>query len=66
MSATLILLGGLIVAIGLAGLGFNYHRLKETAPKESWYNTIHTKDKYLWYGIDLGNGVKLFAIGNSD
>jgi hypothetical protein len=64
----LVILAGAFVSIAGFGLtGFNYDRLKETADHNVWYQTIHVNSSdNLWYGIDLGNEVHLFVLGDSD
>ncbi|MDF2610265.1 MAG: hypothetical protein K0R92_1739 [Lachnospiraceae bacterium] len=62
------ILTGTFISIGGYGIvEFNYNRLKENANDDAWYQTIHVnRSNNLWYGIDLGNDIHLFVIGNSD
>ncbi len=64
LSFVLILAGALISSAGFGIVGFNFQRLKKEASDDSWYQTIHLSDDYQWYGIDIGNDIHLFNIGN--
>ncbi len=66
VSLIFILAGAIISFVGYSAAGFNYQKLKESTKENVWYQTIHTNDDNFWYGIDLGNDIHLFAIGNTD
>lgn len=66
VSLILILAGTFISFIGYGAAGFNYQKLKEGTNENVWYQTFHMNDDNFWYGIDLGNDISLFAIGNTD
>jgi hypothetical protein len=66
VSLIFILTGAFISIIGYGAAGFNYQKLKDGTKENVWYQTIHTNEDSFWYGIDLGNGINLFVIGNSD
>lgn len=66
LSLILILSGAVISIAGFGAVGFQYDDLKEQAKKDTWYQTIHINDDNLWYGINLGNNIHLFSIGNAE
>ncbi len=66
LSLIFILTGAFISVAGYGIVDFNSKRLIECAKEDTWYQTIHVNsDNNLWYGIDLGDDVTLFGIGNS-
>ncbi len=66
VSLIFIITGTIISIVGFGTAGFKYNRLKDDSVKDAWYQTIHINDKNFWYGIDLGDDIHLFVIGNSD
>jgi len=53
-----------ISVVGFGMTGFNYDHLKDEAREDSWYQTIHINNDNIWYGIDSGENIHLFQIGN--
>ncbi len=66
LSLILILAGAAISITGFGAVGFHYDDLKEQAIKETWYQTIHINNDNLWYGVKLGDNIRLFGIGNTE
>lgn len=66
LGLVLILVGVLVSAAGFGVAGFNYNQLKNNVNDDNWYQTIHSSNDNLWYGIDLGNNIHLFSIGEAE
>lgn len=67
LSLTFIFIGAFISIVGYGLSGFNSNHLKEYSKDVAWYQTIHVNSSNnVWYGIELGDDIHLFTIGNSD
>lgn len=66
LSVIFIIAGMLLSLAGFGAAGFDYQRLKEGAADAPWYQTIHTDGKGFWYGVDLGEHVRLEFTGNNE
>ena len=64
-SLIMIIAGIVISMTGFGIVGFHYEELKKQTTRDSWYQTVHISEDNLWYGVDFGNNIHLFNIGNA-
>lgn len=66
LSLVLIMTGAIISTVGFGIAGFSYNRLKDNAPADAWYQTIHISSENPWYGVGLGDNIHLLSIGAAE
>lgn len=67
LSLVLILAGAIISTIGFGVAGFNYDKFKASIPKGNAFQTIHLNSSgNPWYGLDFGNNINIFVLGDSE